>query len=403
MKIGKATFNFFGRVVLTIWLCSFFQWNGFAQDMVFHQIPESRPVVNPAFMGSVTHCGLGLYQQNQWSNVDDIYFVNGIWYSVRLNEGKKIPGVGFSGWVERDENKLSQLNKTKAGLGVMFRFKIDDKTFLRFGLRPVYTNFHVSADNLVFEDQLNLFGEDGSTNESFERRSINKISLSTGAAFIWKKTNWIGLSLRDIRRNLSIRSFLHDYSRAQAGDFYNNSDYILWSFHGHLDLFNPEDKRERFTGKRKARGRRGTRSATRPSERPRHMWPSVAAEWTGQGGSRVVRGNLYWNILFGHKKLFLSKCKMFEQSPPNSGKVQLGLAASSISYQNFSTNVYSYGFSLGYQPRVYGMRGSLVWMRSRSGEIRLGNTIEFQLVMQMKCRKNCIKPSNSSYFNQNGF
>ena len=192
------------RIILI--LAIIFSVKSYSQDPAFTQsfmVPES---INPSFSGfyETTKAGL-LYKNQQWSgfdfNLNSQYLYFDDWYPD-LNSGV---GISLMNHQETFTNySLKQLNLSWA-YKVQINYEWDFRPSVTFGFATKDFGF----DNLLFEDQINIFQNIINSN-TFDPIVLgeNARYVDIGASFLFNNDNhWIGITLRHLNRpNVSMVS-----------------------------------------------------------------------------------------------------------------------------------------------------------------------------------------------------
>ena len=190
------------RIILFIFLVCF--GRAYSQDAAFTQsfmIPES---INPSFSGfyQTTKAGL-LYKNQQWSgfdfNLNSQFLFFDDWYP-NLNSGI---GISFMNHQETFTNyNLKQVNFSWA-YDVQINYDWHFRPAITFGFAAKDFGF----DNLIFEDQINIF-QNFITSNTFDPAVLAKNTryFDIGASFLFNNDySWVGITLRHLNRpNISM-------------------------------------------------------------------------------------------------------------------------------------------------------------------------------------------------------
>jgi len=190
------------RIIIIIFLVSFSRI--YSQDAAFTQsfmIPES---INPSFSGfyQTTKAGL-LYKNQQWSgfdfNLNSQFLFFDDWYPD-LNSGI---GISLINYQETFTNyNLKQVNISWA-YDVQINYDWHFRPSITFG----YAAKDFGFDNLIFEDQINIFQNYINSN-TFDPAVVGENSryIDIGTSFLFNNDySWIGITLRHINRpNISM-------------------------------------------------------------------------------------------------------------------------------------------------------------------------------------------------------
>ena len=185
------------RIILI--LAIIFSVKSYSQDPAFTQsfmVPES---INPSFSGfyETTKAGL-LYKNQQWSgfdfNLNSQYLYFDDWYPD-LNSGI---GISLMNHQETFTNySLKQLNLSWA-YKVQINYEWDFRPSVTFGFATKDFGF----DNLLFEDQINIFQNIINSN-TFDPIVLgeNARYVDIGASFLFNNDNhWIAITLIHLNR-----------------------------------------------------------------------------------------------------------------------------------------------------------------------------------------------------------
>lgn len=189
-------------LILILIVCT----RSFSQDVAFTQsfmIPES---INPSFSGfyQTTKAGL-LYKNQQWSgfnfnlNSQFIYFDD--WYPT-LNSG-----IGIS--LINHQETVTNYSLKQVNLSWAYDVQIDYDWHFRPSISVGFGFKDYGFDNLLFEDQINVFQNIINSN-TFDPIALNENVryFDFGASFLFNNDySWIGLTLRHLNRpNVSMVS-----------------------------------------------------------------------------------------------------------------------------------------------------------------------------------------------------
>lgn len=217
--------------------------NSFAQDPIFTQFFMVPETLNAGFTGAKGSTNAGIIHRTQWPGLDfsintQFAYINN-WFE-EINSG-----LGFS--ILNHKETKTRYDFTQANINYCYAIQLNDEWYFRPSISLGFGAKDFSFNNLLLEDQVNIF--DGIINTT----SLDPIQLNDkinffdfGAAFLINNENsWFGLNLRHLNKpNISLKYqgnggldiFLSAHAAYQIprNGYYRNYDeeglYILGNF-----------------------------------------------------------------------------------------------------------------------------------------------------------------------------
>lgn len=187
-------------LILILVLISFY---GISQDPIhtqFFMVPET---LSSSFTGAKQSTRAGIIHRTQWPGLNFSINTQFAFIDNWFEEIKS--GVGIS--VLNHKETTTRYNFTQINLNYAYRFSISDEWNVRPSISIGYGSKDFGFQNLVLEDQINIFS--GIINAN----SIDPINLNESVRFIDFSTSvlfnsensWVGLSLKHLNRpNISM-------------------------------------------------------------------------------------------------------------------------------------------------------------------------------------------------------
>tara|TARA_B100001057_G_scaffold183938_1_gene184628 strand:+ start:3258 stop:4235 length:978 start_codon:yes stop_codon:yes gene_type:complete len=187
-------------LILILVLISFY---GISQDPIhtqFFMVPET---LSSSFTGAKQSTRAGIIHRTQWPGLNFSINTQFAFIDNWFEEIKS--GVGIS--VLNHKETTTRYNFTQINLNYAYRFSISDEWSVRPSISIGYGSKDFGFQNLVLEDQINIFS--GIINAN----SIDPINLNESVRFIDFSTSvlfnsensWVGLSLKHLNRpNISM-------------------------------------------------------------------------------------------------------------------------------------------------------------------------------------------------------
>lgn len=172
-----------------------------AQDPMFSQFYASPLQINPAFAGVTIAPRLTLNYRSQWGQFDGGYETYAATYEQAI-EGLN-SGIGL---IVMADDAMDGVYKTNRISGVYgYKLKINDQSFIKFGLEAGFIRTNLDWDRLQFGDQidpLNGFEDPlGNPNQSGELRPANlgKTIFDVGAGIlVYTNKMYGGISIKHL-------------------------------------------------------------------------------------------------------------------------------------------------------------------------------------------------------------
>lgn len=175
----------------------------FAQDPIFTQFFMVPETLNTSFTGSKESTSAGIIHRTQWPGVDfsintQFAYVNNFFEEINS-------GLGVS--ILNHKETKTRYNFTQANLNYSYAIQLNETWFFRPSISLGFGNKDFGFQNLLLEDQINIF--DGiinttSIDPALLNEKINFFDFSTSFLFNNERT-WIGFTMRHLNRpNISM-------------------------------------------------------------------------------------------------------------------------------------------------------------------------------------------------------
>tara|TARA_B100001093_G_scaffold130093_2_gene122682 strand:+ start:2235 stop:3212 length:978 start_codon:yes stop_codon:yes gene_type:complete len=220
-------------LILILVLISFY---GISQDPIhtqFFMVPET---LSSSFTGAKQSTRAGIIHRTQWPGLNFSINTQFAFIDNWFEEIKS--GVGIS--VLNHKETTTRYNFTQINLNYAYRFSISDEWNVRPSISIGYGSKDFGFQNLVLEDQINIFS--GIINAN----SIDPINLNESVRFIDFSTSvlfnsensWVGLSLKHLNRpNISME--------------FDGQDNLEMFFSAHASIYLPFGKYRNYKNSNK--------------------------------------------------------------------------------------------------------------------------------------------------------
>lgn len=178
-----------------------------AQDIQFSQFYAANLYLNPAFAGSNHTDRIAAHQRLQWPGLDAKYITSLFAFDTFWDKYKSSFGI----YAFRDWQGSGDINSTELNFQYAYEMTLSKKISLRAGLQLGLVNRKLSYSDLLFPDQLNNNGLNGSM--SYDHTNNNRISYAdaTSGMLLYSEFVWLSVSAHHLNR--ANQSFLDGTSR----------------------------------------------------------------------------------------------------------------------------------------------------------------------------------------------
>jgi len=179
--------------------------NTYAQDPILSQSFVHPVVLNSGFNGAAHNTSTGVIHRSQWYdlnfNIDTQYAYFSTYISA-LNSGF---GINI---IKQSENK-NNYNFTQANLNYNLILRLSQEWYFRPSVIVGFGMKDYGFQNILFEDQINLYSQIISKSTDPVALKENKLFLDVSASLLFNNRNsWIGLTLKHLNKpNISLTEY----------------------------------------------------------------------------------------------------------------------------------------------------------------------------------------------------
>lgn len=168
-----------------------------AQDTQFSQYYSTPMYLNPALTGSSGKTRAVINYRRQWAGLPSSISS----FMAAFDHNFKYKNFSLGGYIKQDQfgvNEGTPLTHLEAVASGSYTIGINRYMGLNLGLQVGYGQNKLDRSALIFNDQLDSFGFNGSsTNEPFIRNQVGYADVNTGAMLYGEKY-WVAVGLRHI-------------------------------------------------------------------------------------------------------------------------------------------------------------------------------------------------------------
>ena len=195
-------------------------FEGFSQDPIHTQFFMMPETLSSSFTGAKQSTRAGIIHRTQWPGLNFSINTQFAFVDNWFEEVKS--GIGIS--VLNHQETTTRYNFTQVNLNYAYQFPITDDWNVRPSISMGYGSKNFGFQNLVLEDQINIFS--GIINAN----SIDPINLNESVRFIDfsasvlfnSENSWVGLTLKHLNKpNIFCSSNFFKFSKSKLIDLFS--------------------------------------------------------------------------------------------------------------------------------------------------------------------------------------